>query len=103
MNIRTLTLASIVAATFTSMPMAAQANTQIDVIIAPPAPMVEPIPAPREGHVWANGYWQWNGSRYVWEPGHWMAHQPGHHWVAHKWEHRGDRWYFHDGHWEKDS
>ena len=38
--------------------------------LAPPAPVVEAVPAPpAPGYVWQPGYWSWNGFQYVWVPG----------------------------------
>ena len=40
-------------------------------------PMVESLvvaePAPRAGHIWSPGHWEWNGRRHVWVAGHWIA------------------------------
>jgi hypothetical protein len=71
----------------------------VSVVIAPPAPIVEVVPAPRSGYAWAPGYWQWNGHKHVWRGGYWMRARPGYHWDAHAWEHRGNRYYYHEGHW----
>jgi WXXGXW repeat (2 copies) len=46
------------------------ARVGVVVGIAPPAPVVEPVPAPpAPGYVWQPGYWTWNGVQYVWVPG----------------------------------
>jgi hypothetical protein len=38
------------------------ARVGVVVGIAPPAPVVEPTPAPLgPGYVWQPGYWSWNG------------------------------------------
>lgn len=100
MDLRKLTLASIlVAGSVACLPLA-QARVDVEVVIAPPAPIVEAVPAPRVGYAWAPGYWHWNGHRHVWHSGYWMRNQPGQHWVAHNWEHRGDHWYLREGHWD---
>src|SRR3954471_11244492 len=44
----------------------APASDLVVVQMEPPAPRVEDTPAPREGYVWAPGYWSWDGSNYVW-------------------------------------
>ncbi|AKF03244.1 YXWGXW repeat-containing protein [Sandaracinus amylolyticus] len=39
---------------------------------APPPPQVEARPAaPAPGMVWIEGYWQWDGARFVWIAGRW--------------------------------
>jgi len=46
----------------------------IGVPLPPPAPMVEVVPVPAYGNVWAPGYRAWQHER---------------------WERRGDRWHIH--------
>ena len=72
-----------------------------EVNVAPPPPQAETqTPSPGAGHVWAPGFWQWNGSRHVWSPGHWAAPpQTGMTWQPPKWESRGNRWQFEEGKW----
>ncbi|MBV8466176.1 MAG: YXWGXW repeat-containing protein [Burkholderiales bacterium] len=68
----------------------------------PPPPIVEAVPAPRMGYVWAPGYWRWNGERHVWMPGVWVQERPGYAWIAPRWV-RGDRgWYMEEGRWMGD-
>jgi hypothetical protein len=66
---------------------------------APPAPVVETVPAlPGAGYVWVGGYWNWNGVKYVWVPGRYV-HHPGA-WCAGHWRHvRDSGWYWVPGHW----
>lgn len=46
------------------------ARAGVVVGFAPPAPVVEVVPAPpAPGYVWQPGYWSWNGVQYVWVPG----------------------------------
>jgi hypothetical protein len=67
---------------------------------APPAPMYEPVPAPREGLIWAPGHYTWDNGRYVWQSGRWIASRPGFAWQAAHWEQRADgSWYLVGGHW----
>ena len=43
------------------------ARVGVVVGLAPPAPVVEVVPAPpAPGYVWQPGYWSWNGFQYVW-------------------------------------
>jgi hypothetical protein len=77
------------------------ARTQVYVGIAPPAPVVEaPPPAPGAGYVWTPGYYNWNGSSYVWTRGAWVmppAHH--HHYVAGAWVHGHRGWYYRSSRW----
>jgi len=52
-----------------TMPAVSEARVSFDRSIAPPAPLVEAVPAPRPGYVWAPGYWTWQGDRYNWIAG----------------------------------
>ena len=72
-----------------------------DVTVAPPPPQVEVQgTAPSPNHRWLPGYWQWNGSRHVWQAGHWAEPpEPGMLWEAPKWENHGGKWAFADGRW----
>jgi hypothetical protein len=60
--------------------------------VAPPAPLVERVPAARHGYVWAPGHWQWNGHRHVWVSGYWIAERPGYAYTAPVWVQRGGGW-----------
>jgi len=55
---------------------------------APPPPRPE-RPAVRPGQVWAPGYHEWRGDRYVWVDGHYEADRPGYFPVAPRWEFQG--------------
>lgn len=67
---------------------------------APPAPIYEAVPAPREGYIWTPGHYVWQNGRYVWMGGQWMASRPGFAWQAAHWEQRGDgSWVLVSGHW----
>jgi len=77
------------------------AHVGIDIDIAPPAPRVEVVPAPRRGHVWAPGYWEYRGHSHVWVPGRWVVERRGYHWVPARWDQRGPRWHYERGHWER--
>ena len=67
---------------------------------APPAPIYEAVPAPRQGYIWAPGHYAWDNGRYIWRGGEWMASRPGYAWQAAHWEQRGDgSWYLVGGNW----
>jgi hypothetical protein len=68
--------------------------------VAPPKVIVEnPGPA-RPGYYWDPGHWRWNGARYVWVPGHYVAvpHERAH-WVPGHWVERPRGWVWVEGHW----
>lgn len=65
----------------------------------PPQRVVEVEPGPRNGYVWAHGYWRWEGGRYVAVPGHWEVVRPGYRYVHPHWEQRGDGWHWRVGGW----
>lgn len=82
-------------------PLVSSAQIGVDITVAPPAPQVEVVPAPRAGYVWAPGYWNWVGGRHVWVGGHWIGARPGYRWVPDAWVRHGDRWHYARGHWAR--
>ena len=70
----------------------------------PPEPFYGPVGvAPGPDYVWMGGYYDLNGSRWVWRQGHW-GHPPrrGYTYVRPRWEERGHGHYrFHQGHWQR--
>ena len=102
MNFRKTTLAAIAAATmgFAAVP---QTGIAADIYfnVAPPAPRVEVIPAPRSGHVWAPGYWDLRGHRHAWVRGHWERERRGYRFVEPRWEQRDNRWYLERPRWHR--
>jgi hypothetical protein len=49
-------------------------TSYIEVPFPPPAAHVEVIPPkPREGAVWMDGEWDWEGKSWVWESGGWIT------------------------------
>jgi hypothetical protein len=93
-------LASLIASSFASVPLASYARTVI-IREAPPPPREEVVPGPRRGHVWAPGHWAWRDGRHVWVSGHWLRERHGHRWVADNWVERNGRWAYNAGHWER--
>ncbi len=83
------------------IPSMASAGVGIDINIAPPAPQVEVVPAPRVGYVWAPGYWDYRPGGHVWVAGRWVGARRGYHWVPDRWDPRGPRWHRVPGHWER--
>jgi hypothetical protein len=88
----------VVASGISASAVAAGAGMESDV--APPAPREERAPAPRDGYIWAPGYWDWNGHAYSWVSGRYLYEHRGAHWVPDRWEQAGSHWQHVSGHWE---
>ncbi|ADV84337.1 YXWGXW repeat-containing protein [Terriglobus saanensis] len=80
---------------------AAVAEAQVYVHIGPPRPIVERRPPPpRPGYVWRAGYHRWDGGRYVWVPGEYLAPpRPHAHYYQGAWVHDGHGYRWRDGYW----
>jgi hypothetical protein len=77
-----------------------------DVIViekAPPQPRAEAAGTPRDGQVWAPGYWNWDGSRHVWVDGHYVAARPGYRYVAPQWSESNGRYTLSQESWTYDE
>ncbi len=96
---KTLLAAGIAASVWLS-PAMARSNFDVELNVGPPAAVVETVPAPRAGYVWAPGYWDYRGSKHVWQKGHWEHDRHGQHWAAGGWTQNGDKWQLNRGHWE---
>ena len=68
------------------------ARVDIDVDLAPPPVVVEDAP-PREGYIYAPGYWDWDDGGHR---GEYVENHPGDRWVGHALVQR-------EGHWEHGS
>lgn len=102
MHKKSLLLASLLLAAGVLTPALSQAGVAIDINVAPPEPVMEtPPPPPQPGYVWAAGYWNWEGGRHVWVPGHYMAPHPGYRWVPDRWDHRDRGYHYEPGHWAR--
>jgi len=99
--VRSLLLSMLMAAGAAAAPAFAQIN--FNVIIAPPAPQYEAVPAIAPGYVWAPGYWGWNGDRHIWVRGRPIVERVGYRWEPDRWEQRGPAYYRHPGRWERDA
>jgi hypothetical protein len=58
--------------------------------VAPPPPIIESVPAPREGFVWSPGHYVWRDGQHVWMTGQWVESRPGYTWAAPHWAQRPD-------------
>jgi hypothetical protein len=94
-------LALALTASALAAPSVSQARTDVSITVGPPPPIVETVPPPRAGYVWAPGYWNWNGHKHVWHRGYWLRERRGYAWEADRWDQRGDRWYYERGHWRR--
>jgi WXXGXW repeat (2 copies) len=83
-----------------SVPIAAGA-AEVYFNIAPPAPRVEVIPAPRSGHLWVPGFWDARANRHVWVRGHWERERRGYRFVEPRWVQRDNRWLLERGRWSR--
>src|SRR5262249_50762089 len=103
MRTRKNILAAILLAAGLLSPIVSQARTDVSVGInfgPPPAPVVvAPPPPPQPTYIWSPGYYGWDGYRYVWVDGRYIAPRPGYLWVPAHWERRGPRHFFVDGRW----
>lgn len=97
--IRKLVLAATVAASLGGVALPASAVVYVQ--IAPPAPQVEVVPAPRRGYVWVPGYWDWRRNHHVWVAGSWVRERPGYAYHAPQWQERNGRWYMERGRWAR--
>lgn len=99
---------SFIAAAAIAIGAAAFAPTQamaqgVSIVIgsAPPPLRWEAQPPPRHGHVWAPGYWDWNGHRHVWVNGQWLAERPGYAYAAPRWVEYGGGWRYEQARWNR--
>ena len=84
------------------MAPAANAQYTATVSVAPPPPMHEAVPAPRQGHVWAPGHHEWRGNQYVWVPGHWIQARSGYEYREPRWVQRANgEWQLVGNNWER--
>jgi hypothetical protein len=67
----------------------------------PPPPRYGAIGvAPGPGYIWADGFWDLRGGRWVWAPGRWTRPPRGRRvWVAPQWREDHGRYHYHRGEW----
>jgi hypothetical protein len=102
-NISRMMIVSALAAGALVAPPVSQARTDFSITIGPPPPVVEVVPPPRVGYVWAPGYWDWNGHRHVWHKGYYVHERRGYRWEPHRWVQDGDHWRMDRGHWNRNG
>jgi len=77
------------------------AAADVWVRVAPPAPRVEVVPAPRHGYQWVRGHWQWQHKHYVWHNGTWVRERRGYVYNQPTWVERDGRWHMAAGNWAR--
>ena len=80
-----------------------QVGVRIEIGVPPPVAIIETVPPPRSGYVYAPGYWAWNGDRHIWVRGRTITERPGYTWVPDRWESTGGRYRFVQGYWATES
>jgi hypothetical protein len=84
------------------LPAMAMAEISVDLRFGapPPPPRRVVVAAPGPGYLWTEGYYRFDGARYLWMPGRWMR-PPRHRsaWVPAHWAQRRRGWVFVEGHW----
>jgi len=72
--------------------------------IAPPAPQAEEsAPAPREGYIWAPGYYSYSDHKHVWTKGHYVRARPGYRYEGPHWVQEENRWTLYPEQWVKNE
>jgi hypothetical protein len=73
-----------------TLSLGAMAQGVVSVQVAPPPPIVESVPAPREGFVWSPGHYVFRDGAHVWVSGEWIENRPGYAWAPPHWVQRAD-------------
>jgi hypothetical protein len=72
------------------------AYVETRVMVAPPPPRVEIVPAAPASHwYWVGGHWKWENNGYVWVAGHWVEPRPKEAFVQAQWSRDGG------GYWQR--
>ncbi len=76
-------------------------HAQVYVRVGPPRPIIERRPPPPQpGWAWRAGYHRWDGVRYVWVPGEYVAPpRPRAVWIDGGWVHGPRGYYWREGRW----
>jgi hypothetical protein len=83
--------------------IATAAGAQVYVRVGPPVPPREVMPPPPHAHpdwAWHAGYHRWDGNRYVWVPGAYVAPPYAHgRWIPGHWDNTPRGYFWVEGHW----
>ena len=101
MKFRKSLLAVLIASSLGAVSLPALAHTEIFFTTPPPPARIEVVPAPRNGYIWAPGYWHANGNKHAWRAGHWERHRVGYHYVEPRWVERKNGWAFERSRWNR--
>ncbi|GAA4016152.1 YXWGXW repeat-containing protein [Actimicrobium antarcticum] len=87
------------------LPTQAIAQVSVNIFLgeAPPPVRYERVPAPRNGYLWAPGYWNWNGNQHVWSNGHWERNRVDYFYSQPQWRQENDGWRLDRGGWKQDK
>ena len=96
-----LMLAGLIAAALGTFAVPAAARTEVILNFGPPPVRYEVVPAPRVGHVWVPGFWEWRGHHHVWVRGHWLRERRGYYYTPARWVERDGRWVYYGGAWSR--
>jgi hypothetical protein len=101
LTMKKLLLATAAAATLAGVSSAAQARTDVGIVLnfGPPAPLYEPVPAVRLGYTWVPGYWDWRANRHYWVAGHYVRARPGYSYYPGRWAYVDGRYRYDRPHW----
>lgn len=80
---------------------AADVQWGVSVNLAPPAPMLVPVPPSRPGYLWTPGYWNWSHGRYLWMNGSWVRDRPGYVYWQPRWVMQEGQWRLQRGQWAR--
>ena len=97
--IRKILLAAVLAISIGTV--ATPAASAVVVRVAPPPPREEVVPAPRRGHVWSEGHWEWRGKKHHWVKGKWVKDRRGYRYNQPVWVERDGRWHWQGGGWRR--
>lgn len=91
------------AGTAQAVPAVVAPSPQVIVVqSAPPPPIAEAVPGPRDGFVWTPGHYELRNGSYVWHTGRWIEDRPGWVWQEARWQQRPDgSWVLAGGHWAR--
>jgi len=105
MMIRKLLAVTLAAGALAGVSSAAQARTDVGVVLnfGPPAPRYEPAPVVRVGYTWAPGYWDYRSNRHHWVKGHYVANRAGYAYHSPRWAHVGNHWRYDQGYWGRSN
>ncbi|MBT2324243.1 YXWGXW repeat-containing protein [Variovorax paradoxus] len=103
MRLSTFVLAAVLAAASSATTAQVSVNIHVPglIAVAPPAPRFERMPAPRVGHVWVAGHWQWERDAYGWRQGYWERARPDYDYAPGRWVRADGGWRWAEPNWKR--